>query len=83
MITCKIKIEEHPGKGFLIEMIPEQANGTLKELAIAGCIDVALRPIFHHLMSIGSSAEMMEWKESEAAEKLAEEMNKRFRTRRS
>jgi hypothetical protein len=63
MITCVIKIKEVPGKGYYVDVIPDQSKGTPKEMRVAGCLNFALDEVARYLMSKGDRGEMIEGKD--------------------
>jgi hypothetical protein len=78
MITCVIKIVENPGKGFMVDMIPDQSNATAAEMQIAGIIDYIMQPVFDAIVSSTGRGEMIESKDAEAVRQMIEEKTKRF-----
>ena len=78
MITCPIKIVEVPGKGVLVDMIPDQSNATPKEMEIAGIIDYIMQPVFKAIVSATGRGEMIESKDAEAVRLIIQEKVKGF-----
>lgn len=78
MIKCTIEIVEVPGKGFRIDMQPDESQATMKEIFVASCIDQALQPVFQYLMKKGERSEMIEAADAEAVQKLVEEKIRKF-----
>jgi hypothetical protein len=80
MITCTIKIVEVPGKGYFIDMVPDQSSATTKELRVAGFINHILTPVFEYLIRRGGSGEMIESKDAEIMRLVIEAKIKAFET---
>lgn len=78
MMTCAIKIVEVPGKGVLVDMIPDQSNATPREMEIAGLIDHMMQPVFKAIVSATGRGEMIESKDAEAVRLIIERKVKDF-----
>jgi len=78
MIKCVIEIKEVPGKGYRIQMIPDQSNATSTEMRVAGCIDQALRPVFGYLMRKADRGEMLESKDVEILKQITAAKTREF-----
>ena len=57
MITCTITIVEVPGKGYRIDLTPEQSTATPREMVVAGIIECTLEPVMQWLSRQGARAE--------------------------
>lgn len=67
-----------PGKGVLVDMIPDQSNATPKEMEIAGIIDYIMQPVFKAIVSATGRGEMIESKDAEAVRLIIQEKVKGF-----
>ncbi len=78
MITCLIKIKEVPGKGYYVDVVPDQSGATPKEMRVAGCINFALDEVARYLMSKGERGEMIESKDAAAVQDIVKKKIKEF-----
>ena len=78
MITCTLTIKEVPGKGYYVDMVPDQSTATPKELRAAKCLDVAIQAVAEYLMSKGERGEMVEGKDLSVVQKITAQKIKDF-----
>ena len=78
MITCEIKIKEVPGKGYYVDILPEQSKATKKEMRVAACMNAALDEIAKYLMKKGERGEMIESFDLDAVRELTKKKIKEF-----
>jgi hypothetical protein len=60
MIRHVMVIKEVPGRGFSIDMEPNQEAATETEMLVAGCFDLAIKTTAEYLMRRAAAAEMVE-----------------------
>jgi predicted transcriptional regulator len=78
MITCLITIKEVPGKGYYIDMLPDQSKSTLKERQVASLFDAANEIVGQYILKKSGNGQAIESKDLNAIRGLVEEMIKRF-----
>jgi hypothetical protein len=77
MIKCVMTIKE-VGKGFSVDIEPDQSKATPTEMRIAGFLNFAIEEAAQYLMSKGEKGEMIESKDAEAVREIIRKKTKEF-----
>lgn len=78
MITCVIKIKEVPGKGYYVDVLPDQSEATPTEKRVAACLNGALDEVAKYLMSKGEKGEMIDSHDVEASREIVKRKTQEF-----
>jgi hypothetical protein len=78
MIKCVITIKEVPGKGFYVDIVPDQTKATPTEMRVAGCMNFAMEEVAQYLMKKGEKGEMIEGRDAAVVEEIAKRKIKEF-----
>jgi hypothetical protein len=80
MIICTITIEEVPGKGYYIDVNPDQSRATAKEMHAAGLFDASLALVQEYILKKTKHGGAIESKDLDAVRGLTEEMIRKFKS---
>jgi riboflavin synthase alpha subunit len=78
MIKCVITIKEVPGKGYYVDVVPDQTKATPTEMRVAGCMNFAMDAVAKYLMSMGEKGQMIEGRDATIVEEIAKSKIKEF-----